>query len=230
MISIFAPNWFTRFDILIEIFSFLVLLTFFTISIRNYKLTKNKKLLTLGIGFVLIAMAEISTILTKFVVYYKTTVFQAIGNIIITYNVFQRSDLPYDIGSFLYKLLTLAGLYIIYRLPLKNKNTSDAILAILFIIISSLAGLTFYYIFHIVVLVMLLLIVNNYLKVYKKNKSCNTKLLIIAFTIFAVAHAFFIVSMIKSGYVTGQILQLFSYLIFLLLIIKINKNEGPKQK
>jgi len=230
MISIFAPGWFTRFDILIEVFSFLVLLTFFIISIKNYKLIKNKKLLYLGIGFLLIAVAELSTILTKFVIYYKTNLQQVMGDIIIKYSVLHQSDLPYDIGFFLYKFLTLAGLYMIYRLPLKNKNVGDILLGIFFLVLSALAGQSIYYIFHITVIIMLLLIINNYLKIYEENKNNNTKLLIIAFGILTLGNMFLILSSFIWAYVVGQILQLVSYVLLLGLVININKNGRSKRK
>ena len=122
MISVFIPHWFTRFDIMIELFSFLVLLTFFIMSIRNYKLTENKKLFYLGLGFLFIALAEIATILTKFVIYYKTTLFQVVGGVVLKYDILKASDISYDLGFFLYKFLTLAGLYVIYRLPLNDSK------------------------------------------------------------------------------------------------------------
>ena len=229
MLELFSPDWFTRADILIEVFSFIVLLTFFIISIKNYKLTKNKKLLMLGIGFFLISIAELATILTKFVLYYKTTLIQNFGNIIVQYSSLHSSDLPYDLGFFMYKLFTLGGLYIIYRLHLKNRNFGDVILSALFIIIASLAGQMIYYVFHITVLVLLGLIISEYNQIYEKNKSKNTKMLVSSFFILAVGQAFFILSNLKIAYVIGQLLQLISYLIFLAIIIKINKNGWSKR-
>ena len=230
MISVFTPNWFSRFDILIGIFSFLVLLIFFIVSIKNYKLTNNKKLKYLGAGFLLIALAEFADIFTKFVLYHKMTVVQSIGVITFKYEVLHIFDLPYDIGFFMYKFLTLLGLYIIYRLPLKNKNWSDAILAILFIILASLAGQVIYYIFNIVTFAILALIINNYIKIYRKNKNKNTKLLLISFIILAIAHLIFILSGIEIIFVIGEFIELISYIAFLILIIRINKNEWSKRK
>ena len=230
MLSVFTPNWFTRFDILIGIFSFLVLLTFFIVSIKNYKLTKNKKLMYLGMGFLLVSLAELADIFTKFVLYHKITVFQNVGLVTLKYEVLRFFDLPYDLGFFMYKFLTLLGLYIIYRLPLKNKNWGDAVLAVLFIILASLAGQIIYYIFHIITFVILALIINNYFKVYKKNQNQNTKLLLSSFIIIAIAHAIFILSKLPSLYVLGEIIELLGYIGFLSLIIRINKNEWSKRK
>jgi hypothetical protein len=230
MIQLFAPDWFTRADILIEAFSFLVLFTFFIVSIKNYKLTKNKKLLILGVGFLFISLAELSTILTKFILYYKTMLTQNFGNLIVKYSAWHASDLPYDIGFFTYKLFTLIGLYIIYRLHMKNKNLGDLVLSVFFIIIASVAGQSMFYIFHLTTLVLLVLIIINYAEVYKNNKNINTKMLIISFIILALGNALFIMSPIRLVYVAGQLLQLFGYIIFLFIILKIYKNGWTKRK
>lgn len=228
MTHIFSPQWFLRFDIGIEIFSFIVLLIFFYISIRNYRINKNKKMLFLGIGFLLIALAEASTILTKFVIYYPTTLTRTIGNIIVTIKTYKVFDDLYELGFFLHKLLTLAGLYIIYRLPLKKMSFGDVIIATFFVIISALVGQTISFVFHFVTIILISLIIINYLNIYKKNKLDNTKILILAFTILLLAQLAFVLS---SGlYVLAQILQLIGYLILVLLIFRINKYERFKRK
>jgi hypothetical protein len=61
---VFTPDWFLQGDVLVEFFSFIILCLFFYFSIRNYKLCGRKGFLHLGVGFLLIALAEISTILT----------------------------------------------------------------------------------------------------------------------------------------------------------------------
>lgn len=199
-------------------------------SIRNYKLTENKKLFYLGLGFLFIALAEIATILTKFVIYYKTTLFQVVGGVVLKYDILKASDISYDLGFFLYKFLTLAGLYVIYRLPLNDKNIGDIVLAGFFILLSSLAGQFIFFIFHLTVLLFLVLIIDTYLKVYKKNKSCKTKLLLIAFSILTASHLIFLLQGLPQLYIIGQIMQLISYLTLLVLVIKINKNENSKRK
>jgi len=226
---VFTPDWFLGSDVLIDFFSFLILLTLFIFAYKSYKLSKNKNSLYLGIGFFLIAFGEISTILTKLVLYYDTTFTKTIGNMIITYHIVRSTDILYNMGFFMYKLLTLLGLYILYGTAVKERSSREVLLVLYFLLVSSVFGSMFYYVFHLTTLIILVLIIGAYYKVYKKNKLLNTKILISAFVLLALSHSIFLFSKLPCLYVAGQIIQLISYIIFLSLIIIIWKN-GKKKK
>jgi len=224
----FSPDWFASADVLIEIFSFIVLMLFFIFALKSYKLNKNKNALYLGIGFLLIAIAEISTILTKLVLYYDFFFAQAVGQMVITYKVVRSVDIFYYIGSFLHKFLTLAGLYVIYRLPWKKTSFSDVFLAFYFLVLSAYFGLDVYYLFHITVVIFSAVITRKYYILYKKNKLSNTQVLRNAFGLLTVSHLIFMLSNLEIMYVIGQTVQLISYIFLLALMIKIfwyNKKE-----
>ncbi|VVB79566.1 Membrane-associated sensor domain protein [uncultured archaeon] len=226
----FTPDWFLGTDVLIEIFSFAVLLIFFILCVRSYKLTKNKSTVYLGAGFLAIALAEIFTILTKLILFYDTTFTQEIGHMIITYHVVKSVDIFYYLGFFLHKIFTLLGFYIIYKIPSKKGTTEDYIIGACFIIIAAAFSQVFYYVFHITILVLLGLIIYNYSKIYKKNKLETTKILLVAFWILAVSHLLLCLSTLQIVYVFGQVLQLVSYLTLLILIIGIRKYGKEKSK
>jgi hypothetical protein len=225
---VLTPDWFLTSDVIIEGFSFIVLLLFFLFSIRSYKLSKNKNSFYLGIGFFLIALAEASTILTKLVLYYPMTAVEEVGRYIVTYNMVHSVDIFYYIGFFFHKLFTLVGLYIIYRLPLKNKISGDVFISIAFIIISALFSNSAYYLFHLVALIFLILIIANYYRIYNKTKLKTTELLIISFVILAVSQILFILSKLGIIYAVAQIMQLASYIILLALMIKIVRHSDLK--
>ena len=225
---VFTPDWFLGHDVLIDVFSFIILFLFFLFSIKGYKLNKNKRLLYLGVGFLLIALAELSVILTKFAIFYDTTLTQSIGGLIITYQVVSSLDIIYYLSFFFNRLFTLAGLYIIYKLPLK-KISGDFVLVIYFIIIASVMFHQFYYLYHLTALIFLALITRNYIKIYLKNKLVNTKIFIVAMSLLAVSQVMFVFSKISYLYVTAQGIQLISYITLLILIIKITKNGKTKQ-
>jgi len=227
---VFTPDWFSGFDIGIEVFSFIVLSFFLYYSIRSYKATKNKKALYLGIGFFLIALGEIATILTKLILFYDTTFTREIGQMVITYQITKSVDIFYKIGFFFHKLLTLFGLYIIYRFPLKKILTKDMILTGTFIIVSAVLSQFFFFVFHIITIVLLILITQNFNNIYTKNKLQTTKILVIAFTVLTTSHIIFALSNIKTLYVAAQIMQLTSYLIMLSVIIGINKKQNAKSR
>ena len=229
---IFTPDWFLGKDILIESFSFIVLLAFFFLCRKYYKLSGKKNFFNLASGFLLIALAQLATIMTKLVLYYDTKFTQQIGQLIITYHVVKSVDIFYYAGFFFYSLLTLLGFFVIYRLGKKHKG--DFFLVLYFIVISALLGsgfyyylvqfyyfFNFYYIFHLTVLVLLILIINNFFQIYKKNKASNTKILIAAFVLLALSQVIFIFSKLGVMFAIANFIELIGYIILLVLIIRI---------
>lgn len=219
---VFTPDWFLGKDVLIEFFSFLVLVAFFIYCLKCYKLSENKKTKYLGWGFLLIALAQLSVILTKIILYYDTSFTQEIGQMIVSYDVIKSVDIFYDFGFFLHKFLTLIGLYIIYRLPMQKTDIRDYILGGYFIIISAIASFDMYFLFHITAIVLFFMIIENYYEISKKNHSRNTEILILGFSIIGFAHFIFALSgMSKIFNVTANLVELIGYTILLVLMIKI---------
>lgn len=226
---VLTPDWFLGFDVLIELFSFIVLLIFSTLSLRNYKLNKNKKnFLYIGIGFGLIALAQLTTILTKTILYYDFSLIQQVGSAIITNQIVSSVDIFYYIGFFFYKFLTLMGLYIIYRLHYKRSSIGDSALFIYFILLSALLSTEIYYLFHLTALFILLMITRNYYLIYKENHFPNTKILMTVFSILALSQLLFIFSN-EILQATANVVELISYTLLLFLNIKIRK-DGKKKK
>ncbi|MEK6830117.1 MAG: hypothetical protein AABY15_08435 [Nanoarchaeota archaeon] len=226
---VLTPDWFLGFDVLIELFSFIVLVIFLISSIQNYRMNKNKKnFLYIGIGFGLIALAQLATILTKTVLYYDFNLIRQVGQAIITSNFVSSVDIFYYIGFFFYKFLTLVGFYIIYRLHSKRTYLGESLLFGYFILISALLSTEIYYLFHLTCLGILLLIMRNYYGIYKENHFLNTKILLIAFGILSLSQILFI---FPNGALqaTANIVELISYTLLLFLAIKIGKN-GKKKK
>lgn len=218
---VFTPDWFLGSDVLINLFSFLVLAAFFAISLKCYSLSKKKKGLYLGIGFLLIALAQLANILTKSFLYYDTSFTQTIGQAVITYEVVKSVDIFYHIGFFWYKLLTLMGLFAIYKLPLEGKTKKDFLLMLYLLIISTFLSASQYYVFHLTALILIAFIIRNYSVVYLKNKNKNTELLIFGFYGLALSQAIFTFSSFGPLYVTADIIELISYFTLLIVIKRI---------
>ena len=227
---VFTPDWFLNQDIIIEIFSFTILTSFFYLCIRSYKLGKNKNFLFLGGSFFLIALAELATIFAKVGLYYDTSLIQNIGQVIITYNFVESIDIFYYIGFFIHKLFTLIGFYILYRVLREGRIGSDILLVLYFIIISITFNNLSYYLFHGTALIILSFLIFNYCLVYKKHKSSNTLLLIFAFLGLALSQIILIFAKIGILYATAQLLQLVSYISLVVLIIRILKHGKKKNK
>ena len=225
---VFTPDWFLTSDVFVDIFSFITLFLIFILAFKNYKLSEKKSTLHLGIGFFLLAMAELAIIITKLPLYYDTAITSQIGTAVITYDIVRTVDIFYYAGFFLNRLLILLGLYIIYKLPLE-RISGEFFLYVYFITIISMMSQPYYYIYHFTTLILLVFIINKYYKVYLKEKITNTKILSGAFVILAIAQLIFLFSKLSYIYAIGQSIQLIGYIVLLMLIIKIIK-DGKKEK
>lgn len=227
---VLTPEFFLGKDILIEGFSFIILLIFFILALKNYKIGKNKKMLYLGIGFGLIALAQLASVFTKTILYYDIGPSQAIGQAIITSQIVNSVDIFYYIGFFFHRFLTLLGFFLIYRLPKKKINKEDSFLILFFLFLSAFIGKEFYYFFHLTCLMILIFITNNYLEIYKKNKLVNTKILIFTFIILSLAQLIYIFSKLGDLFVVANITELIGYILLVFLFIKIIKNGKKKEQ
>ena len=226
---VLTPDWFLGKDIMIEIFSFLVLILLTFFAYKYYKMSKNRRILYLGSGFGLIALAQLASALTKLVLYYDFGPSRQIGEALITSQITRSVDIFYYTGFFFQRFLTLLGLYIIYRLPREKKSFGDYALMVYFILLSAFISDEIFYLFHLTALLLVILIVENYYRIYKENKFLNTKILIVAFSIFALSQMIFILSNINFFFALANGVELISYTIFLAIIIRIWK-YGKKKK
>lgn len=224
-----TPDWFLTNDVLIGVFSFIILFLFFVFALKSYNISKKKSVLYLGIGFLLISLAEFSNIATKFVLYYDTGITQEVGRVIMDFNLVGSVDIFYYTGFLLSRLLTLLGLYVIYKLPLPGRISGEFFLNVYLITLVAILSQSLNYLYHLTALFFLIFIINKYLKVYKEHKLTNTKILISAFVLLAIGQIIFMFSKVNYIYVTGQGVQLISYVILLILIIRLLKN-GEKKK
>jgi len=226
---VLTPEWFIGKDVMIELFSFLVLIAFFILAYRYYKINNRRRIFYLGVGFGLVALAQLATILTKLPLYYDFKPVSQIGKAIITSNLITSLDFFYYTGFFFYRFLTLLGFYMIYRLPRDRKSVGDYMVVLYFILISSLLSREIFYIFHLTALFILILIVEKYALVYKENRFFNTKVLIVSFSLLALSQLIFVLSNIDILFALANTIELISYSVFLALIIRIWKH-GKKKK
>ena len=228
---VFTPDWFLNFDVLIESFGFMILGLLFLFAVQAYTLSKKKSVLYLGFGFLLIALGELSTVFTKLILYYDSSVTSGIGEAIITKGFISSIDIFYYTGFFFHNLLILLGLYVIYKLPdvRKKSDPADFALTLYLIFMIVILSNSIYYLYHLTAFIILALIVRDYVRIYIGNKSKNSPFLISAFSLLAVSQIMFIFSFVDVIYVLAQTLQIISYMILLILMVKITQN-GKKAK
>lgn len=223
------PKWFLTPDTLIDFFSFIVLFLFAVISLRYYKLIKNKRFLHLGLAFLLLGLGELVRIIMNLGLYYNLSTTYEIGRIIITTNIIESVDVIYYTGFFLHRFLVMLGFYFIYYITKKHKSELEHLLIIYFIVVIAILAGNINYVFNITITVLIALIFVNYNSLYKRTKSRNTKILAYGFFILLISYLITTLSKISSHiYVFANLLQLFSYTIFLYIIIRIYKHGEKK--
>jgi hypothetical protein len=230
---ILPPQGFLNVDILIEGFSFITVLLFSILCIKNYRLNKNKKFLYLGAGFGLITLAQLIITVVKAVLYYDVSFIGMNGDILIPYNLFNFLTVFYNIGIFAYRGLILLGLYTLYRAP-KNILEKDSLIVLFLITIVTIFSKDIIHLFHITELIFITLIILKYSEIHHKNKSKGTLILMIAFMGLALSSTVFIFAKLMTPiYVVASLVELASYLTLLILIVRIlehGKNNNKKTK
>jgi hypothetical protein len=230
---ILPPQGFFNVDILIEGISFITVLFFSFLCIKNYKLNKDKKFLYLGGGFGLITLAQLIITVIKIVLFSDASFIGMNGEIMIPHNMLNFITLFYNTGIFAYRGLILLGLYVVYKIP-KKLFEKDSLLAIYLITIVTILSEDIIHLFHITALIILLLIISKYYEIHSKNKSKGTVILIAAFSGLALSNAIFIFARLMTPiYVAASLVELASYITLLTLIIRIlkyGKNNGKKKQ
>jgi len=227
---VFSPKWFYGKDIIIDIFSLLVLSLIAIFSIKYYRINKkNKNYFWFAISFIILAVSFLFKILTNFTIYYNVLNTERLGFFTFTYKTIATSDILFSVGFFFYMFLSLLGFFILYKLYQKNYLKQNILLILYFILIITYFGTSRYFVFHLTSLLLLLFITLNYLKNYFKKKKITSKLLVLSFLIITLSQLFFIfVSLNKLFYVIAELIQLVGYVLLLITFIGVVKNAKKK--
>jgi len=228
---IFSPLWFMGKDIIIDIFSMIILFLIAFFSFKCYKTDKcNKNHFYLSLSFLMIGLSFLFKIFTNFVVYKEIVEKQTLGLLTIIHTVTVQAYLPSYLSSILQKSFMLIGLYFLYVVLEKNKTIIDHVMVIsLLLLITHLSHMRHLY-YYITVLVMLSIISAKYYLLFKKNKQRRTKYLSYSFVIIATSQIlFFFITKYKNFYVLGEIVQAIGYVMLLVIFIMVLK-RGKKKR
>ncbi len=226
---LFSPKWFYGKDILIDIFSVLVLSLIAMFSIKYYKMDKsNKKYLWFAWSFILLAGSFVAKILTNFTIYYHTVNTKTIGLFTFTYNTVSVSNILFVSGFFMYIFFTLIGIIGLYLIYNKVPKSSIFILLFLAAVITYFSSHD-YFVFHLTSFMLLLIISLKYLEHYNNNEKRVSKILMISFFIITFSQFLFIfIGISEAFYVAAEIIQLTGYLLLLRTFIGVIKNGKKK--
>ena len=165
----------------------------------------------------------------NFKIYYSDIETQTVGNMVLSYNVIESSNLLIFIGSLLYRALALIGLYVLYSLY-KKQSVSDYIIVTVLILGITYFSYSSYYVLHLISLVFLALIIVQYLKDYIDKTHIATITMTLSLCIILFSQILFMIIGLNSTiYVAAEITQLMGYIGILTTLIMVLIN-GKKNK
>lgn len=227
---IFSPYWFYDKDILIDIFSVIVLGFIALFARKCYILSNKKNYRFLYISFFLLALAFIFKSLTNLTIYHTVTQTKQVGFLVYTYEIVKTYDMIPYIGFLLYRVLTLFGLYMLYLIYDDKQSVPTKILICFLLIFSTYFSHSAYYVFHVTSLFLLGAISWYYTQNYCRTRTSSAKMLMTSFWIITLSQIIFVfVKLHKLLYVAAEFVQLTGYLLLLLTFIKVLR-DGKKTR
>ncbi len=224
-----APQWFYGTDLLLDLFSLLIVFFVGLLAFRFYRFSRSPNYLALSVSFFLISASFLAKIATYIPYYYHIFRTVQVGANILTYQVSTATDLLYPIGYFLFHLLMLVGLYYLFvTLEKRELSATDLIVLYLILMLTFLANAT-YYVFHLTALIMLALISWRFNILYRRTGNRNTIFLIITFVILTLSQLCFVLSN-YTLYVVAEFLQIVGYIFLLIvLVLTYGKKKGKNR-
>ncbi len=221
---ILPPQWFFAPDLIIDFFSFIILVAFTITSWSYYKLSKNKSFFYLGISFLLIGLGEFFEIFMNLKIYYDLTSFFHLGNVIIASRATRPLEIVNYVAGFFYRLFALLGFYFLYNNSKKNNKVSrlnHLIVIYLIMVLAILTSVAFHF-FAATAALFSLIISFNYYRVYRKVNLKRSLVLSIAFIILFISYMLLVfVAINPATYILAGLLQLVAFIILLYLMIVI---------
>ncbi len=231
MISLaYTPAWFNGKDIIIDLFSILILGLISFYGFMYYRLNRrNKNYIFLAAAFLLMALSFIFKILINFTIYYHVIETKNIGLFTLTYHTVQVSHILFIIGFLLYRVLMLLGLFTLYAIYARPK-LATMILMVFLLLVTTYLTTSSYYVFHFTSFLFLLILALHYWKTYRRGRYYSNKLLAWSFGLITLSQIFFVFITLENWfYVGGEFIQLLGYLMLLITFIKVLK-DGKKAR
>lgn len=229
---ILPPQWFFAPDLIIDFFSFIVLVVFTIISLSYYKISRNKSFFYLGISFLLIGIGEFFEVFMNLKFYYDLTKIFHLGEMVVTSHAVQSLPILNFCAGFFYRAFTLIGFYFLYNNSKKDNKVSrlnHLIIIYLLLVLTILTSGAFHF-FAATTGLFSLIISFNYYRVYRKTNSRKSLVLTIAFIVLFVSYlmlAFMTINPII--YIVAGLIQLIAFIVMLCLMVVIF-NHGKKLK
>ncbi len=225
---VYSPKWFYGKDIAIDIISSIVLFLIAFFSYKYYRLGKKRNNILLSASFSLIGLSFLFKILTNFTIYYTKIRQSHFGFFIYSYKTVELSNFPFYFGFFMYRFLTLFGLYLLYSIYTKQRKT-DMLIVVYLLFTTTLFGMASYYVFHVSAFILLSIITSHYFRNSRKTESITNRMLSYSFLVISISQVLFVFIAFKTMYAVAEAVQLIGYLMLLITLFMV-LTYGKKKK
>jgi len=205
-----SPSWFFGYDILFELFFFIISLVIALYALKVYRATNQKLAKYFGYGFLLVAAAYLIQSISNYLVYSKL-------NSQICQVAKLSSVATVDaIGTYAYMLLMISGLVVLLFVSLKSDKKRTLWILLLVSAIAIILSKNSMYVFYLLSTIYLTFIAWNFIENYLKNKKMMTLTVALAFIFLWFGTFHFLISVNHASfYVLGHILEFFAYIMIL---------------
>ncbi len=213
---IFSPRWFYGIDIVLEIFSIIVVLLLTRYGYKLYGITKDKKHKHFSAFFLMIGIAFLFKIMANFDIYYLEVNSIQIANAVFYFESSHVSEILFYIGFTAFRFLMMLAFFGLLYINWKRKD--GFLLSTYFIAVIALFSHSSYYIFHITMFVLLLGLFTSHFKRYIKKIPHDKGMLLtpLSFFMLLLSQAVFTaIALDLMLYVVGEMFQLAGFCILL---------------
>ncbi len=218
-----APKWFFGFDVALEFIFAIILLAVALFAYKIYTKTSQNYVKYFGLAFLFIGISYVIQSVFNYLV---------VSELVATvcYVIKFRSIALFNLyGMYAHMLLMTIGLVLLVYMTFKIEDKRPLWLLMIISLLAIFFSHNQLYIFYLLSSVYLIFLVWHFLGNYLRTKTKNSLLIAVAFLLIFFGSVHFIFSMNHQPYyVVGHILELFAYLLILINLLSIKKNEKKK--
>ncbi len=206
-----SPNWFLGYDIIFELFFFIISLIIAIYALKVHRTTGQKLAKYFGYGFLLTAAAYLLQSVSNYLVYSNLN-----NNLCQIANLASVSTID-AIGTYSYILFMISGLVVLLFVSLKSDKQRTLWILLSTSIIAIILSKNPMYVFYLLSSIYLAFIAWHFVENYLKNKQTMTLTVAIAFILLWFGTFHFLISVDHElFYVIGHILGFFAYIMILI--------------
>lgn len=219
MVSLgYCPEWFFHQSIGLELVFALITFLVAIFSFKIYNLSKEKKAIWFGTGFLLFSISYFVQSVLNIGILYRLSE---------TVEVVQKASSVVSLGLtalHIHMILMITGLVILTHISLKEKSFRNFLLLLAVTITPIYFSQNAVFLFFVISSILLAFLALTYLLNYTENRRFNTYLVFSAFTLLFLSNIHFVFSVTDTiFYVIAHYFELFSYLLILTNLILVLK-------